>query len=152
MKKISISKNGIEIDNIEITNIASNIIKNKFDNFDSPIKKFNLEYGYTLFVLDTIGIRFWAKNNKITQTQVFLNKMEDEKFPVNSFDGQLLINKLFMNAPIKVEDLEKIGATKIIKDDDSLRFGINMYEVYLENKKYTFQADKSDEFIDSIYD
>jgi hypothetical protein len=151
MKKINITTEGVIIDQYKITD-WSNVIKTHFiDYFSEPYRAISLDYDITLYIIDSVGIRCWTKDDKVISAQVFFEKQIDEKYPKNAFHAKFTINGNAVAMPLKVEDLANIGATKITLDDDSIRFGIHLYQVSFNDKTYTFYADKENKVITSIY-
>lgn len=151
MKTLNITAEGVTIDEYKITDWGKVIKKHFVDYFLASYRKISLDYGITLYIIDSVGIRCWTKDDKVTHAQIFFEKQVDEKYPENAFHAQFAVNGNAVPMPLKVEDLPNIGATKIALDDDSIRFDVYLYQVYFNDRKYTFYADKENRVITSLY-
>jgi len=75
----------------------------------------------------------------------------DSKVPNKEFVGEISINLNELIVPLNMNFLKNRDDVKIVKDTDSLKYGLNIYFAYLEDKKYTLWVDKNDEEITSLY-
>jgi hypothetical protein len=96
-----------------------------------------------------------VSNNKIEQAELFIKKQEgnpkDYKIPENVYNGTITINDEEFKAPIIINNFKNNQAIKIVKDPDSIQYGLNIYFVYLSERKYTLWVDKKDKEVTSFY-
>lgn len=122
---------------------------------NKPYRTVELEKGIVLYVIDEEGIRFWVLNNKVRQAQLLIQKDEaalnDPKMPAKEFNGVLVLSNMQLTNPIHIDDLKDREDIKLVKDTDSIQYGLNIYFLYLDEKKYTLWVDKNDEIVSSIY-
>lgn len=121
----------------------------------APSRTVELKMGMTLYILDSLGIRFWTKNGKVTQAQAVLVKegkdFEDPKFPESTFDGQIQLNDTPIAQPLLLEHIRGQEGVRVEKDTDSLQYGLNIYYLFVRDKKYTLWVDKEDRQVLSVY-
>lgn len=116
-------------------------------------REIELRYGIRLLVFDNLGVRVWAKGNLVSQAQIVLSddsEEQDEKMPREFFRGAIRINEQTLFYPIYKSEIEaQVGALE--PDDDSRRYGVNMFHLYLGERKFAFWLDKKQEQVNSFY-
>lgn len=101
-------------------------------------RKIYLEKKITLIILDDEGIRYWIKDNQISELQVCLNDVgKSDYFPKSAASESVLINNIPFNRETKIND-EIIKKLKLSIDDDNLRFGITTYVFKSDSIRYSF--------------
>lgn len=109
-----------------------------------------MDMGVSIYVFDQIGIRFWERNNKVYEVELAFVKSNDYKCPKEVFIGEVFINKKQLSLPIFIEAIKNLENVEVIKDNDSHRFGLNVYHVRLGNRKYSFWTDDDDKEVVTI--
>ena len=132
MINLNLTKDGIRINGEFVINKGENLPINLLENLGS-LRVIPLDNGSTLYISDRLGLRFWTKDGIFTQLQIHLEIKENPLFPKNFFDGLLFINSQSISIPVKVEQLRKLKNASFSVDDDSKRFGVNIYELNLDD-------------------
>ena len=154
MNELKITNSNIIFNNLEI-NWKQLSVDEFLKGINSGYRIIKLEKEIVLYIVDEQGIRFWVSNNKIEQAELFIKKQEgnpkDYKIPENVYNGTITINDEEFKAPIIINNFKNNQAIKIVKDPDSIQYGLNIYFVYLSERKYTLWVDKKDKEVTSFY-
>ena len=127
---------------IENDLIVNDVVINKQSDISSlsegQKRKIDLEKKITLIILDDEGIRYWVKDNQISEIQVCLNDVgKSDYFPKSAASEIVMINNIPFNRETKINN-EIIEKLKLLIDDDNLRFGITTYVFKSDSIRYSF--------------
>lgn len=154
MNVLKITNSNTIFNNLEI-NWKQLSVDEFLKRINSGYRMIKLEKEIVLYIVDEQGLRFWVSNNKIEQAQLFIKKQKtnpkDYKTPKNVYNGTITINDEEFMAPIIIDNFKNNQAIKIVKDPDSIQYGLNIYLVYLSERKYTLWVDKNDKEVTSFY-
>ncbi|MFD2866066.1 hypothetical protein ACFSYC_15320 [Mucilaginibacter antarcticus] len=71
--------------------------------------------------------------------------------PDTEYSGSVTINYRELAMPLTIKYFKNNQHIQLIKDTNSLKYGLNIYFAYLGDRKFTLWADKNDEEITSLY-
>jgi hypothetical protein len=133
---------------INIKEIAPNLFTNLLNSNPRIVK---LDMGISIHIFDRFGIRFWERNNKVYEAEFLLEKSSDEKCSQLTFNGEIVLDNITLSLPISIETIKSITTIRTMQDDDSLRFGMNIYHIFLTNRKYSFWVAENNETVTAIH-
>jgi hypothetical protein len=115
----------ITINNIPV--LGDSLINDLQKQYGDIWRKIDLDNNTQLCIIDKEGIRYWAKNNQISELQVILNGNKNSQyFPIKNFEGSISINGNAIDAQSKFNS-NLIQQLELTLNDDDLRFGIRSY-------------------------
>jgi hypothetical protein len=101
-----------------------------------------LNNGSNLHISDQLGLRFWTKDTLFTQAQLHFEVSDNDLFPGSPFTGLLLINDQAITIPLNINDLRMLDNSSISPDNDSLKFGVNIFNLNIDNLRIPFYLSK----------
>ena len=91
----------------------------------------------TLYIYDQIGIRFWAKDEIVSELQLVLETKESETFPVRAFVGPIEYRGQTLFPPVPSSFFTSGGLPGFVQDTDRLQYGTIVYEAKTPHLMYT---------------
>lgn len=133
---------------IDVKNIA---VPSLLSVLGSNDRLFKLDLGVSIYVFDQSGVRFWARNNVAYQVQFLLEESDDPKSPKGTFQGDIFLESIYLSRPVLIKTIQAIPNIKVVQDDDSLQYKLNIYQITFQNRKYRFWVDDRNERVVSIH-
>lgn len=148
--KVDLTKNGFYLNEFLIQENQTSVTQ-FIDLLGKGYREKPLEPDAKLYIFDDLGIRMWSKGEKVGQVQIVFNEARpDEIFPHTFYRGEVFIDGKEMSIPIHKTEIEnKVG--RLIWEDDSKRFGLNIFNLTLGDFVFSFWLDKNQETVDSFY-
>jgi hypothetical protein len=101
-------------------------------------RKIELDNDSIVYIYDDLGIKFWEKENVVTEFQIALDKSVNEYMPQQAYQGELS----YKNKPIvDIRFLNHLTAfdKNLEKDMDNFRFGMNTYKSFNPKQNISFR-------------
>lgn len=95
-----------------------------------------------LKIIDRLGIRYWLKNNTVSEMQLCLN--EDEAhyvYPTRLYRGSIMIDQIVIDYTTQLTE-NIVNVLGLVKDEDNLRFKVITYYFEKASVRCSFTLNK----------